>query len=73
MMEYNWYPSAQPSEEEKNKVKVDKSTEEFLDEIENITDYQKWYCGHYHTDKTIDKLRIMMNDMNEFKLTIDKK
>ena len=76
MMGYNWYPSEQPSEETKNKVKkilqehnnkvdiilshtcpfkympyevfmsgvdqskVDKSTEEFLDEIENITEYK---------------------------------
>ena len=53
--------------------KVDKSTEEFLDEIENITDYKKWYCGHYHTDKIVDKLRFMMNDIDEFKLSIDKK
>ena len=55
------------------KSKVDKSTEEFLDEIENITEYKKWYCGHYHTDKTVDKLRFMMNDIDEFKLNIDKK
>lgn len=48
--------------------KVDKSTEGFLDEIENITDYK-----NYHIDKTIDKHRFMMNDMDEFKLTIDKK
>ena len=53
--------------------KVDKSTEEFLDEIENITEYKKWYCGHYHTDKRVDKLRFMMNDIDEFKLSIDKK
>ena len=51
---------------------VDKSTEEFLDEIENITDYKKWYCGHYHTDKMVDKLRFMMNDIDEFKLNINK-
>lgn len=73
MMGYNWYPSAHPSKEAKNMVKVDKSTKEFLDEIENITDYKKWYYGHYHPDKTIDKPRFMMNDMNEFKLTIDKR
>ena len=48
--------------------KVDNSTEEFLDEIENNTDYKKWYCGHYHTDKIVDKLRFMMNDIDEFKL-----
>lgn len=45
--------------------KVDKSTEEFLDEIESIVSYKKWYCGHYHTDKVIDKLRFMMNDIDE--------
>lgn len=46
---------------------VDNSTEEFLDEIEEITKYQRWYCGHYHTDKKIDKLRFMMYDIDEFK------
>lgn len=45
--------------------KVDKSTEEFLDKIESTTSYKKWYCGHYHIDKVIDKLRFMMNDINE--------
>ena len=53
--------------------KVDKSTEKFLDEIENIIEYKKWYCGHYHTDKTVDKLRFMMNDIDEFILSINKK
>lgn len=41
---------------------VDKSTEEWLDEIESKLDYGKWYCGHYHTDKTIDKMRFMFDD-----------
>ena len=47
--------------------KVDKSTEKFLDEIEDNTDYKKWYCGHYHTDKTVDKIRFMMNDTDTLK------
>ena len=42
--------------------KVDKSTEEWLDGIEERLVYQKWYCGHYHTEKKIDRLRIMFND-----------
>ena len=46
---------------------VDSSTEEFLDEIEETTKYKKWYCGHYHTDKKIDKMRFMMFDIDEFK------
>lgn len=103
LMGYNWYPSEQPSDEIKKRVrdvlrevnnkvdvilshtcpfkylpyeafmsgvdqtKVDKSTEEFLDEIENNTKYTNWYCGHYHIDKRIDKIRFMMNDIDEFK------
>ena len=46
--------------------KVDKSTERWLDEIEEKTDYTKWFAGHYHTEKSIDKLRIMFNDIREF-------
>ena len=46
--------------------KVDKSTEIWLDKIEDTIDYKKWYCGHYHTDKTIDKIRIMFEDISEF-------
>lgn len=47
--------------------KVDNSTEQFLDEIESIINYKKWYCGHFHTDKEIDKIRFMMNDIVELK------
>lgn len=42
--------------------KVDKSTEEWLDGIEDRLEYSKWYCGHYHTEKKIDRLQIMFND-----------
>lgn len=44
---------------------VDKSTEEWLDMIEDSLNYDKWYCGHYHTDKSIDKLRFMFEDIKE--------
>lgn len=30
--------------------KVDKSTEEWLEGIEDRLDYGKWHCGHYHTE-----------------------
>ena len=46
---------------------VDNSTEEFLDKIEDKTNYKKWYCGHFHTDKCVDKIRFMMYDIIEFK------
>lgn len=42
--------------------KLDKSTEEWLDGIEDRLEYEKWYCGHYHTEKKIDRLQIMFND-----------
>ena len=45
---------------------VDKSTEEWLDTIEGRIEYDRWFCGHYHTDKTIDKMRFMFNDIIEF-------
>ena len=49
-----------------NEIKVDKTTELFLDEIENNTDYSKWYCGHFHIDKEIDKIKFMMHDIEVF-------
>ena len=42
-----------------NQDKVDQSTEKFLDLIEELTDYHKWYCGHFHTDKVVDKMNFM--------------
>lgn len=46
--------------------RVDKSTEQWLDQIEEKLSYQKWYCGHYHTEKKIDKLEIMFENFDEF-------
>lgn len=45
---------------------MDKSTETFLNELEENSQYKIWYCGHYHIDKKIDKIRFMMNDIDEF-------
>lgn len=36
--------------------RVDKSTEQWLDTIEDRLKYEKWFCGHYHTEKEIDAL-----------------
>ena len=46
--------------------KVDKSTENWLDKIEDRLSYKKWYCGHYHTEKKIDNLEIMFENFDEF-------
>lgn len=45
---------------------VDKSTERWLDGIEDKLKYQKWYCGHYHTEKKIDRLEIMFENYEVF-------
>ena len=46
--------------------KVDKSMEHFLDKIEENINYDKWYCGHYHTEKQIDKLEFMFGRIKIF-------
>ena len=46
--------------------KVDKSMEHFLDEIEENISYDKWYCGHYHTEKQVDKLEFMFGRIKIF-------
>lgn len=46
---------------------VDRSTEMFLDKVEEKVKYKKWYCGHFHTDKEVDKVRFMYNDIEKFK------
>ncbi len=46
--------------------RVDKSTETWLDEIENRLKYTHWYAGHYHTEKDIDKLSLLFESIREF-------
>lgn len=46
--------------------KVDKAMEHFLDEVEEKVNYKKWYCGHYHTEKQIDKLEFMFGRIKLF-------
>lgn len=45
-----------------DRSKVDSSTEEWLDRIEESTDYKAWYCGHWHTDKRVDKLHFLFKE-----------
>ena len=39
---------------------VDRSTEDWLDRIEDKLDYSAWYCGHWHINKRIDKMHFLM-------------
>lgn len=42
---------------------VDNSTEEWLDTLEESITYNRWLCGHWHIDKSIDKIRFVMDDI----------
>lgn len=45
---------------------VDKSTESWLDEIENKLDYKRWYFGHYHGNKHIKEgVEMLFDDIIE--------
>lgn len=46
--------------------KIDKSTEQWLDDIENRLSYDKWYCGHWHIVKKIDKIAFTYENIDEF-------
>ena len=48
---------------------VDTSTEAWLDRIERRLDYKKWYCGHWHIEKSIDRMRFMFNEFEPLELT----
>ena len=40
---------------------VDDSTERWLDKVEEILDYKAWFCGHWHTDKRIDRMHFLFH------------
>lgn len=46
-----------------NQDDVDKSTEEFLNIIEEKLLYDSWYCGHYHTEKKVDKIEFLFESI----------
>ena len=47
---------------------VDSSCEEWLDKIEQKLTYSRWYCGHYHTNKKIDRMIFLFESFMEFAL-----
>lgn len=42
---------------------VDDTMEHWMDTIENDVPYERWYCGHWHTDRTVDNVRYMYHDI----------
>lgn len=48
-----------------DQTKVDKSMEIFLNKVEESIDYDKWYCGHWHIEKEIEKLEFMFGRVKD--------
>lgn len=44
---------------------VDKSMENFLQELVDTTEYNKLYCGHWHTDKDNGKVQFLFHRIVE--------
>ena len=48
-----------------NQDMIDKSTEKWLQTIEDRLTCQKWYAGHYHVEKCTGKLEILYHNIHE--------
>jgi len=42
---------------------VDRSTEDWLDGIEDRLQYDAWYCGHWHINKHIDRMHFLFHEL----------
>ena len=42
---------------------VDTTMEKFLQEITETTEYNQFFCGHWHTDKRDGKIRFLFHDI----------
>ncbi len=42
---------------------IDKRTEMFLDSIEENITYDKWYCGHFHTEKKLGNIEFLYENI----------
>lgn len=49
-----------------NQKLVDGSMEEWLDKFEKLELYSEWYCGHWHIERSIDKMRFTYNTLRIF-------
>ena len=64
-----------------NQDSVDDSTEKWLDNIESRLYYERWYCGHWHISKRVDKPTschdfrncrgMIMSDQQYYRILLD--
>ena len=48
-----------------NQKLVDKTTEAWLDFIEERLFYSEWFCGHFHIEKEIDDMHFLFENYVE--------
>lgn len=48
-----------------DQCRVDKTTENWLDQMEDRLQYRHWYAGHYHTNKDVGQLTILFDEARE--------
>lgn len=48
-----------------NQALVDKSMEQWLQDIVENLEFEKWFAGHYHVESQEGPIRIMFNDYEE--------
>lgn len=46
---------------------VDRTTEFFLERIHDQITYDKWFCGHWHTDRMVDKVYFMYENVRDIR------
>lgn len=56
-----------------DQAKVDETMEKWLDTLEKKLPYEKWFCGHWHTDRTIERIRFLYEDLELFDEVGEKK
>ncbi len=44
---------------------MDKTTEAWLDSIEERLFYSDWFCGHFHVEKEIDDMHLLFENYIE--------
>ena len=47
---------------------IDNSTEVWLDTIEDRLNFDRWYCGHMHVERVIDRMHFMYEGFAELTL-----
>ena len=52
-----------------DQAKVDQTMEKWMDSLEETLPYEKWYAGHYHVDRKVDRMHFMFDDLILFEDT----